>query len=97
MPEDDRLPWDRLQQLRQQLTEAGFALNDSTADAKLTELRGLYEPFVNALAQRFLFNLPAIVPQQISADNWQRSAWLKRAPEFDSLPSQPSLGDTHFR
>src|SRR5262249_20744211 len=73
MPEEDRLPWDRLQELRKQLTEAGFALNDPTSDAKLTELRELYEPFVNALAQRFLFNLPAIVPQQISADNWQRS------------------------
>lgn len=97
LPEEDRLPWQRIQELRKQLTAAGFTLQDAAADAKLTELRGMYEPFVNALAKKFLFALPAIVPQQVSADNWQRSAWMKRTPEFSNLTAPLPPGDTHFR
>jgi len=96
IPEPDRLPPERLQQLRQQLLDAGFALNDAAADVILADLRATYEPFVNALAQRFLFRLPAIVLEHPTADNWQRSAWMKRAPQFGNFPTA-SPGDTHFR
>jgi hypothetical protein len=93
----DRLPPERLLQLRQHLQESGFALHDAvTANAKLAELRDMYEPFVNALGKRFLFALPPIVPERSIADNWQRSAWQKRAPEIGNLPA-PLPGDTHFR
>jgi hypothetical protein len=94
--EVDRLPPERLQRLREQLLAAGFALNDATADARLTDLRGMYEPFVNALAARFLFAMPQIAPEHITADNWQRSAWMKRAPQFLNFPTI-SPTDTHFR
>jgi hypothetical protein len=57
----------------------------------------MYEPFVNALAQRFLFRLPEIVPEHPTADNWQRSAWLKRAPQLFGPVHTTPLGDTHFR
>jgi len=53
-----------------------------TADQQLTELRGSYEPFVNALAQRFLFSLPAFVPDKPAPDNWQSSAWMPRVSPF---------------
>lgn len=96
IPEPDRLPPQRIQMLRQQLQEAGFELNDGVADALLTNLRSTYEPFVNALAQRFLFRLPEIVLEHPAPDNWQRSAWMKRAPQFGNFPTG-SAGDTHFR
>jgi voltage-gated potassium channel Kch len=96
IPDPDRLPPERLQQLRKQLREAGFALNDLAADGKLAELRSTYEPFVNALAQRFMFRLPEIVLEHPTPDNWQRSAWMKRAPQFGNYPTG-SPGDTHFR
>jgi len=64
-------------------------------EAKLTELRGHYEPFVRALATHFLFKLPEIVDDQPAADNWQRSAWLPRAPGFSNLPAA-DVGEQHF-
>jgi hypothetical protein len=95
-PDLDRLPEGQLQRLRELLHEAGLVLHEGTAvDAKLAELRGMYEPFVNALSQRFLFALPPFVPEQDIADNWQRSAWMKRAPDIESLPIA-ATGDGHF-
>jgi voltage-gated potassium channel Kch len=95
-PEPDRLPDSRLRQIRDELREAGLSLHEGPAvDAKLAELRAMYEPFVNALSRRFHFPLPPFVPDQPSADNWQRSAWLKRAPEIGSLPIA-ATGDEHF-
>ena len=95
-PESDRLPDAQLRRLRALLREAGLPLQEGTAvDAKLAELRGMYEPFVNALSRRFLFALPLFVAEEAGADNWQRSAWMKRAPEIGSLPVA-SRGDEHF-
>jgi hypothetical protein len=83
----DRLPFGQLEQFRHQLRETGLELHQgSAADARLAELRGMYEPFVNALARRFLFTLPPVVPEQEIADNWQRSAWMRRTPGIGSLP-----------
>lgn len=95
-PAADRLPGERWQQLRESLLAAGYALHDAAAaDEKLAELRGMYEPFVNALGERFLFALPEIAPSDPGADNWQRSAWMKRAPKIGDLPVA-STGDGHF-
>ena len=53
---------EKLAKLEAYLREAGYELNDSiTIHGKLAELRGIYEPFVNALAERFLFTLPPIL------------------------------------
>jgi hypothetical protein len=96
-PEDDRLPSDDLQRLRSMLREADLELRDGAAVAeKLTELRGLYEPFVNALARHFLFTLPTIVPQEAVTDNWQRSAWMPRSPGIGELPTVVR-NEGHFR
>ena len=55
----------------------------------------MYEPFVNALARHLLFTLPVIVAETAVADNWQRSAWMRRAPGIGSLPVA-DVGDEHF-
>ncbi|HEY2761460.1 MAG TPA: hypothetical protein VGI75_11975, partial [Pirellulales bacterium] len=95
-PDTDRLPPERLERLRQLLQEAGFQLHELTAtQTKLSELRGMYEPFVYVLSRRFLFTLPDILPDHPDPDNWQRSAWMKRAPGISSLPVI-STGDGHF-
>ena len=101
-PQDDRLPPAQRQRLRTLLRQAGVELRDETSeareasDAKLTELRAMYEPFVNALAQRFLFALPQILPPQVTADNWQRSAWMQRTPGIGSLSAPAGDETDHF-
>src|SRR5207302_5052473 len=95
-PEPDRLPDARLLQLRELLHGAGLPLRDGPAvDVKLAELRAMYEPFVNALAKFFLFTLPPVLPEKVAVDNWQSSAWMRRAPGFGKLP--PAIAeDGHF-
>jgi hypothetical protein len=94
-PEQDRLPPGRLQELGEQLREAGVSLHEGPeVHTKLAQLRGMYEPFVNALGRRFLFALPPFMPDKASADNWQRSAWMKPAPGICNLPAP--TGGEHF-
>jgi hypothetical protein len=95
-PDPDRLPAERLRQLSAELRAAGLTLREGPAvEARLAELRLLYEPFVNALARYFLFVLPPILPDKPPVDNWQTSAWARRAPGIGSLPGV-SPGDDHF-
>ena len=87
-PQPDRLPDEMLRQLREELRAAGLPLREGPAvDAKLTELRGLYEPFVNALAEYLRFALPPVRPDKPPVDNWQTSAWMRRAAGFGELPA----------
>jgi hypothetical protein len=95
-PEPDRLPENDLTRLQQSLREAGLAVRDGPGVAKaLAELRGLYEPFVNALADHFLFALPPFQPSAPPVDNWQTSAWMRRSPGLGGLPAAGG-GDDHF-
>ena len=94
-PDPDRLSCDQFQQLRQSLQGTGLALHDGPAvEERLTELRGMYGPFVNALAHHLLFTLPPVVPEKPAVDNWQTSAWMRRAPGIGQLPAPD--GDEHF-
>jgi hypothetical protein len=94
-PDPDRLPAARLRQLRELLSAAGLVLREGTAvDAKLAELRAMYEPFVNGLAHFLLFTLPPVLSDKVAVDNWQTSAWMRRTPGFGKLP--PSVVDDHF-
>jgi Ion channel len=96
IPDPERLPDDRLLQLRQILSAAGLALREGVAvDAKLAELRTMYEPFVNALAHFFLFTMPPVLSEKVTVDNWQTSAWMRRTPGFQNL-APPSAVDDHF-
>jgi hypothetical protein len=95
-PDPDRLSAERLARLRDLLREAGLPLRDGPAvDERLAELRAMYEPFVNALADFFLFTLPPILPDKPPVDNWQTSAWTRRTPGIGSLPVRRE-GDEHF-
>jgi hypothetical protein len=95
-PQPDRLPSGDCGRLWESLRAAGLAMRDGAASTKaLAELRGLYEPFVNALAARFLFALPPFQPEKPPVDNWQTSAWMRRSPGLGGLPTAAS-DDDHF-
>lgn len=78
------------QALHQELRTAGVAMRSvEGAEAKYAELRLAYEPFVQALAKRFLLRLPEIRPAAPGVDNWQTSAWTRRvAGIYDLAPGE---------
>jgi hypothetical protein len=95
-PETNRLTDGDLERLWASLRAAGLVVRDGpTAAHALAELRGLYEPFVHALAEGFLLVLPPFQPEKPPVDNWQTSAWTQRAPNLGELPAAGSDGD-HF-
>ena len=65
-----------MDRMRQVLTESGLPFKDiDHAAQKLAELRRTYEPYAVTLARTMSFPLPAYVPSEITADDWQRSTW----------------------
>jgi hypothetical protein len=95
-PKQDRLPPEELLRLRAELAEKGLYLRaGAAADAKLVELRQMYEPYVNALAQRLLLTLPSWIPKEPRSDNWQSSAWGKITRAIAEEPSSV-VEDDHF-
>jgi nitrate reductase NapE component len=94
-PDPDRLPEERLRRLRESLRVAGLDLPDGVeVDRKLVELRGMYEPFLNALSRNFLLTLPPMLRDTPPVDNWQTSAWMRRTRGIGNLAlSEP--GDDH--
>jgi len=92
----DRLPPEDLQLLRATLARHGMKLHDTPeAEAKLVELRRLYEPYAYALAAHLDQTLPPWIPVGKHKDNWQTTAWAQTTgsvePEAASL-----LHDDHF-
>jgi len=72
----DRLPATELLRLRANLSQAGLKLADTdAANQKLKQLRGMYEPYIEALSQYFYMQLPPWILAKEIADNWKTSAW----------------------
>jgi Ion channel len=91
----DRLSEVRLRELLDALRTAGVAVRDDAAAlARLAELRGLYEPFAAALAGYFRLAVPDVWPRDERPDNWQTSAWMRRAGPLTALGADPA--DDHF-
>jgi len=75
-PTHDRLPPEKLAELRLFLAEYGQKLREGeAADQRLQELRQMYEPYVNALASYFQISLPPWIAGNNWMDNWQGSYW----------------------
>ena len=71
-----------------ELHGAGPHIDCSDASfVRLSELRQMYEPFLEALSQYFEFALPSIIAEEVPVDNWQRSPWQERSPGIGALPS----------
>lgn len=72
----DRLPPCDVARLRSILAAHGVPLQeDEAADAALSELRRLYEPFVQGAATHLLLTLPPWMPSADAQDNWETTAW----------------------
>jgi hypothetical protein len=94
-PAEDRLPDARLAELLAALRAAGVQVrDDDRARARLAELRGFYEPFVVGLAGFFGVAVPVVWPADERPDNWQTSAWMRRAHPLTALAADPA--DDHF-
>lgn len=71
----DRLSPEDLERLRTVLADAGVQLRrGKDADERLTELRSMYEPYLQALSELLLMPLPAWI-REGRPDNWQTSSW----------------------
>lgn len=71
-----RLPEEDVATLRALLAEAGAPMREGPeADARLEELRLLYEPYVFALSHRLLMPLPSWLPDDGAIDAWRGSPW----------------------
>jgi len=93
-PGHDRLPPERLAELRQLLTDNGQKLREGDVfDGKLRELRLQYEAYVFALASYFQVSLPPWIAAANRVDNWQGSFWER--PERGTKKTGNSRAD-HF-
>jgi hypothetical protein len=78
-PETDRLPPEKLEELKSVLAAAGVKLHQEDAEVKLAKLRRMYEPYAAALAAHFRLTLPPWTAEEGRSDNWQISNWERRA------------------
>jgi hypothetical protein len=91
---EDRLPSTELRRIRDVLAEHGLKLNDGEAvDARLIELRRMYEPYIFALASHLNQSLPPWIPERKGKDNWQTTAWGQAA---GLVEKQHATVDDHF-
>jgi hypothetical protein len=96
VPATDRLPAADLSALRARLTADGLALREgSETDARLLELRQLYEPYVTVLANHLRLSVPPWMPAAQAKDNWQTSAWRQAAGAPIPRPAG-TAADHHF-
>jgi hypothetical protein len=92
----DRLPPEELSRIRDTLAQYGLKLKDGDdADRKLIALRGMYEPYVFALATYLNLALPPWIPQKKGKDNWQTTAWGESAGLKEKKPQAVGVDD-HF-
>ncbi len=72
----DRLPDEELIQFRKALAARGVRLKEGPEfEAKLADLRTLYEPYAAAIAYNLLITLPPWMHPGKGRDNWQASPW----------------------
>ncbi len=75
-PLPNRLPPADLARMRQVLSEASLKLRTGEReDKQLDDLRAMYEPYVNALADFLAIKLPPWIHSQKVVDSWSTSAW----------------------
>ena len=93
----ERLTGDDLRRLREKLAKHGMKLNDDEAsDRQLTDLRKMYEPFIDALAVHLNQDLPPWIPKKKGKDNWQTTAWARESGLLDSSEAVATVSDEHF-
>jgi len=75
-PKLSRLSTDDFTRMRDSLAEVGLVFHDAAdAEQRLYNTRRFYEPFVKAIAEHLLLDLPPWIPATRTVDDWQTSAW----------------------
>jgi hypothetical protein len=76
-PREERLPAADLQALIGQLRELGIELGSEpdTVAERLAGMRAIYEPYVNALADRLELPMPPWLAPESPTDNWRTTQW----------------------
>jgi len=75
-PKLGRLSTAEFARVRDALADVGLVLRQGEdAEQRLYDIRRMYEPFVNALAEHLLLNLPPWMSATKTVDDWQTSAW----------------------
>jgi len=97
-PARDRLPPSSFTVLRKMLAEADVSMRAGTAtEQELSELRRMYEPYVQALGKYLLISLPPWFRISETPDSWQISNWQKFIPatttENSAILTLERLGD----
>jgi hypothetical protein len=96
-PDPDRLSPELLRLLRAALAAEGITLRgNSAAEERLSTLRRLYEPYVNALAEYLLMPLPPWISATDAFDNWQTGAWERSSVGIPIAPPCRSKERAHF-
>ena len=91
---EERLAAAQLAGLRDRLAGGGLVLRArADFEERLTDLRHMYEPYVEALSGYLALPLPPWVRERDRPDNWQTSAW-DRVVQLPSSP--PGRQDEHF-
>ncbi|HMD90630.1 MAG TPA: hypothetical protein VKF38_15860 [Anaerolineaceae bacterium] len=75
----DRLSEVGFKYIQAELAAVGVCLpEDRDIFKELAELRLLYEPYLTAMAERFVMPIPGWFPVDEMPDNWQTTAWAGR-------------------
>lgn len=82
----NRLDDENVKRLVSALADSGIpVVNQAEFADRLAELRSLYEPFVQALSEYCLLDLPPFLTDTPVVDNWQTSAWMRRTQKLGDL------------
>lgn len=79
-----RLPPDERERLHSLLVTLG-AKTEMKTTSRLDELRALYEPYIEGLAEYLLMPLPPLIPAADALDDWQTTADGVTAPSIPLL------------
>ena len=91
----ERLPREDFDKLREALEGAGLEFSsEEDPEERLRAIRATYEPFLFALSEHFLVQLPGWLPST-EPDNWQRSSRGRSAGRLvESSPVEPGQSRT---
>lgn len=91
----ERLPAVELGRLRSALATEGFVLPDAPdTTQKLSKLRAMYEPYLEALGTFLVMDVPPWILAGEVIENWRTSAW-GRITGFSAPRESVSVGDDH--
>jgi hypothetical protein len=94
-PAAPRLATDEFARLHTLVASCGAEpLTLEESERRLGHLRGMYEPYLNSLAERLVISLPPWIGPQRPVDNWRTSAWRKEGQAVPAVSGRRE--DEHF-